>query len=77
MARRGSEQSVLDGESSRCAAVPYVELVKDRAEMRVNGAAAEEEGVGDLRIRHPARHEPQHLDLSWCQAFEAGRRSRG
>jgi len=71
------KQSVLNGESSRGAAVPHVEFVKDRAEMRVDGAAAEKEGLGDLGIRHSSRHEPQHLDLSRCQAFEANRRCRG
>ena len=52
------EQSVLNGVSSRGATVPDVEFVKNRAQMRVDGAAAEKERLGDLGIRHPSPHEP-------------------
>jgi hypothetical protein len=64
---------VLNGVPSRGAAVPDVELVKNRAEVRMDRAAAEKERLGDLGIRHPPGHQAQHLDLSGCQVFEAGK----
>jgi len=65
---------VLDRESRRGAAVADVELVKDRAQVRMHRAAAEKERFGDLGVGHPPGHEAQDLDLPRRQVLEAGRR---
>ena len=67
---------MLDGVASRGASVPDAELVKNRAQMRVDGSAAEKERLGDLVVGHSPRHQPQHLDLSRRQVLEAGRSRR-
>jgi hypothetical protein len=41
----------------------------------MDGAAAEKEGLGDLRIRHATRQQAQYLDLPLRQLIETGRRS--
>jgi hypothetical protein len=66
---------VLNGVSSRRAAVPDAEFVKNRAQVRVDRTAAKEERVGDLGIRHPACHQTQHLDLPLGQLIEPGSQS--
>ncbi len=67
---------MLDGVASRGASVPDAELVKNRAQMRVDGSAAEKERLGDLVVGHSPRHQPQDLDLSRRQVLEAGRYRR-
>lgn len=64
---------MLNRESRRGTSVPDAELVKNRAQMRMDGAAAEEERVSDLGVRHAARHQAQHLDLPVCQMIESCR----
>ena len=63
---------MLDRESRRGTSVPDAKFVKDRAQMRMDGSAAEEERVSDLGIRHAARHQAKHLDLPLCQMIETG-----
>ncbi len=70
-----SEQSVLNGIASGGTAVPDLEFVKNRAQVCVDRAPAEKKGLGDLRIRHSASQQPQHLDLSRGQLIETARRS--
>jgi hypothetical protein len=53
--------------------MPDAELVKNRAQMRVDCSTAEKERLGDLVVGHSPRHEPQDLDLSRRQVLEAGR----
>lgn len=65
---------MLNGVSSRGAAVPDAEFVKNRAQVRVDRSPAEKERLGDLRIRHSASQQPQYLDLSRGQLIETGRR---
>ncbi len=67
---------MLDGVASRGASVPDAELVKNRAQMRVDCSAAEKERLGDLVVGHSPRHQPQDLDLSRRQVLEAGRYRR-
>jgi len=67
---------VLDGVASRGASVPDAELMKNRAQMRVDRSAAEKERLGDLVVGHSPRHQPQDLDLSRRQVLEAGRYRR-
>ncbi len=67
---------MLDGVASRGASVPDAELVKNRAQVRVDGSAAEKERLGDLVVGHSPRHQPQDLDLSRRQVLEAGRYRR-
>ena len=67
---------MLDGVASRRASVPDAELVKNRAQMRVDRSAAEKERLGDLVVGHSPRHQPQDLDLSRRQVLEAGRYRR-
>jgi hypothetical protein len=64
---------VLNGVSRGRAALPDAEFVEDRAKVGVDGAPAEKERLSDFLVRHPARHELQHLDLSRRQVFEARR----
>ena len=61
---------MLDRVSRGGASVPDTEFVKDRAQVGVDGPAAEKERLSDLLVRHPARHELQYLDLSRRQVFE-------
>ena len=67
---------MLDSVASRGAAVPDPELVKNRAQMRVHGSAAEKERFGDLVVGHASRNQAQDLDLSRRQVFEAARYRR-
>ena len=67
---------MLDGVASRGASVPDAELMKNRAQMRVDRSAAEKERLGDLVVGHSPRHQPQDLDLSRRQVLEAGRYRR-
>src|SRR5205814_5851721 len=53
--------------------MPDAELVKNRAQMRVDRSTAEKERLGDLVVGHSPRHQPQDLDLSWRQVLEAAR----
>ncbi len=53
--------------------MPDAELVKNRAQMRVDYSTAEKEHLGDLVVGHSPRHKPQDLDLPRRQVLEAGR----
>lgn len=50
-------------------------LVVDAPEVGLYGAGAEEEVLGDLRVRHPLRHEPQ--DFHFAGRKPGGVRRRG
>ena len=63
---------MLDRVASRGASMPDAELVKNRAQMRMDGSAAEKERLSDLVVRHSPRYQPQDLDLSRRQVFESG-----
>ena len=64
---------MLNGVARGGATVADAQFVKDRAKVGMDGAPAEKERLSDLLVRHPARHELQHLDLSRGQVFEASR----
>lgn len=63
---------MLNRVSGRGAAIPDLELMEDRAQVRMYRPTAEKEGVGDLGVAHPACDQAKDLGLSRRQVFEPG-----
>ena len=61
--RLALDKVVIGGEADGGAAVGHVDLAVDPVEVGVDGAWADEEAFGDLRVRQPGGNEPQDLDL--------------
>ena len=63
-----SDQSMQDGIPRRAHAGGHPQLRVDGAQVRVDGAPADHELGSNLWSGQAARHQDEHLDLSWRQA---------
>ena len=63
----GSDEVVVNGIASGGTARGHTDLAKDRREMGVDGARADDQLFRHLLVGHSLSHQAQHLDLSGCQ----------
>src|SRR6266480_3353830 len=68
----GLDEARLVGEDDGLDAIAEPELPEDVRDMRLHGRLADEELLGDLRVREPARDLLQHLELAVGQLPTSG-----
>src|SRR5215472_8313891 len=68
-----THQAELVREDDRLHPVAQLQLVEDAGDVRLDGALADEEPVGDLRVREPRGDQRQHLPLALRQLLEHAR----
>ena len=60
----GRDDAGLVGEHDRLHAVAHAELHQHARDVRLDGRLRDHELLGDLRVRHPARDQREHLELA-------------
>src|SRR4051794_19940980 len=60
----GSDDAEPDRDLRRLASVGDAELAEDVLDVGLYGPLADEQGLGDLRVCHPARQEPEDLEFA-------------
>src|SRR5919206_2396576 len=72
-ARRRLHEACVVGEHDRLHAVAEVELAEDARDVRLHRRLADDELLGDLRIREAARDQAQDLELARGEALQRRR----
>lgn len=68
---------VFKSKARGCATIGDLEFAEDRTQMRLDGADADNEDVGDFGIGHALRHQPQNFDFALGQIGEIVRAAIG
>lgn len=73
----GNKHPALIGEDHQLRPIVGVDLRHDAIDVRLRSVRRDEQLIGDLLIRPPARHEQQHLALALGEGFHRRMRGRG
>src|SRR5829696_2308777 len=65
--KRESEEAVFDGKACSLCPRGYPQLAVDGDEVPLDGAGANEESLGNLRVGHSGSHQSEYLNLSRCE----------
>src|SRR5215469_2231707 len=65
-------EMVLEGKEGGSMARGEAQFAKDRAQVSIDGARADDQGFSHLGIAEAACHQPQHLHLSFGQVVGIG-----